>query len=129
MSVFEKNHKILCVPLAHIIVPLTLTPKVYRSVIASGNTGDPKRYFCTFGEKAHTSKRESVIACDNAISKVQCATHLPEGNHIKNHASYFVLAWRNVMQKKHARKRVFESIFVLPCYFPTNPFMASSISL
>ena len=49
-------------------------------VIASENTGDPKRYFCTFGEKAHTSKRVSVIACDNAISKVQCATHLPEGN-------------------------------------------------
>ena len=31
---FEKNHKMLCVPLAHIIVPLTLSPKVYRSVIA-----------------------------------------------------------------------------------------------
>ena len=97
---FEKNHKILCVPLAHIIVPLTLTPKVYRSVIASGNTGDPKRYFCTFGEKAHTSKRESVIACDNAISKVQCATHLPEGNHIiKTTQDTFVLAWRNAAQK------------------------------
>ena len=74
--------------------------------------GVPKRYFCTFGEKAYTSKRVSVIACNNviskaklsgtprdtvysrgkgahkqkgehyrsnnAISKVQCATHLPE---------------------------------------------------
>ena len=30
-------------------------------------------------KKAHTSKRVSIIAPDNAISKVQCATHLPEG--------------------------------------------------
>ena len=36
--------------------------------------GDPKRYFCTFGEKAHTSKRVSIIACNNVISKAQCAT-------------------------------------------------------
>jgi len=32
------------------------------------------------GEKAHTSKRVSIIACNNVISKVQCATHRPEGN-------------------------------------------------
>ena len=32
-------------------------------------------------------------------------------------------------QKKHAVGRVFESLFILPCYFPTNPLMASSISL
>ena len=25
-------------------------------------SGDPKRYFCTFGEKAHTNKRVSIIA-------------------------------------------------------------------
>ena len=32
------------------------------------------RYFCTCVEKkAHTSKRVSVIACDNAISKAKCA--------------------------------------------------------
>ena len=120
----------LCVPLTHIIVPLTLLPKCNKFVISSGNTGNPKRYFCTFGEKAHTSKRVSVIACDNAISKVQCATHLPEGLHIiKPTQDTFVLAWRNAAQKKHARKRVFESLFVLPCYLPTNPLMASSISL
>ena len=41
------------------------------------------RYFCTCVEKkAHTSKRVSVIASDNVISKAQCATHLPEGNRI-----------------------------------------------
>ena len=38
------------------------------------------RYFCTCVEKkAQTSKRVSVIACDNVISKEQFATHLPEG--------------------------------------------------
>ena len=42
-------------------------------------SGVPKRYFCTFGEKEHTSKRVSIIACDNVISKAKCATHLPEG--------------------------------------------------
>ena len=36
--------------------------------------GDPKRYFCTFGEKEQTSKRVSVIACDNVISKARFAT-------------------------------------------------------
>ena len=36
--------------------------------------GAPKKILCTFGEKEHTNKRVSVIACDNAISKVQCAT-------------------------------------------------------
>ena len=30
-------------------------------------------------KKAHTSKRVSIIACNNVISKAQCATHLPEG--------------------------------------------------
>ncbi len=30
---------------------------------------------CTRGEKAHTSKRVSIIACNNVISKAQCATH------------------------------------------------------
>ena len=33
------------------------------------------RYFCTCVEKkAHTSKRVSIIACNNVISKTQCAT-------------------------------------------------------
>ena len=36
--------------------------------------GDPKRYFCTFGEKEQASKRVSVIACDNVISKARFAT-------------------------------------------------------
>ena len=37
-------------------------------------SGDPKRYFRTFGEKEHTSKRVSIIAPDNAISEAKCAT-------------------------------------------------------
>ena len=43
-------------------------------------------------KKAHTNKRVSVIACDNAISKVQCAPHRPEGNPFhKTHARYLYL--------------------------------------
>ena len=35
---------------------------------------NPRKILCTFGEKAHTSKRVSIIAPDNAISKAKCAT-------------------------------------------------------
>ena len=31
----------------------------------------PRGILCTRGEKAHTSKRVSVIACDNVISKAK----------------------------------------------------------
>ena len=34
----------------------------------------PRGILCTRGEKEHTSKRVSVIACDNVISKTKCAT-------------------------------------------------------
>ena len=34
----------------------------------------PRGILCTRGEKAHTSKRVSVIARDNAILKEKCAT-------------------------------------------------------
>ena len=50
------------------------TPAGWRSVYTIFRV--PKRYFCTFGEKEHTSKRVSIIAPDNAISKAQCATLL-----------------------------------------------------
>ena len=47
------------------------------------------RYFCTCVEKkAHTSKRVSVIACDNAISKVQCA---PRGKTIPPQLRWYCL--------------------------------------
>ena len=39
----------------------------------------PRGILCTRGEKEQTSKRVSVIVPDNVISKVQCATHRPEG--------------------------------------------------
>ena len=41
--------------------------------------GDPKRYFRTFGEKEHTSKRVSIIASDNVTSKAKCATWGQQG--------------------------------------------------
>ena len=40
----------------------------------------PQKILCTFGEKEHTSKRVSIIACNNVISKVQCATCVPIPN-------------------------------------------------
>ena len=47
--------------------------------------GDPKRYFCTFGEKSHTSKRVSVIACENVISKAKlCDAYAPSHEPVKN---------------------------------------------
>ena len=161
-SVFEKNHKMLCVPLTHFAVPLTLLPKCNKFVIASvawqspgrdtghrvkammrcfclsakamlpsaryvpltrfgfifvipsGNTRDPKRYFCTFGEKAHTSIRVSVIACDNAISKVQCATHLPEGHHIIKPTQDTLYLRGEMWRKKNTPESVFLKI-VLFC--------------
>ena len=64
----------------------------------------PRGILCTRGEKAHTSKRVSVIACDNVISKTKCATHLPEGNPFqKTHARYFCTC---VEKKAHTSKRV-----------------------
>ena len=39
----------------------------------------PRGILCTRGEKEHTSKRVSIIACNNVIAKEQCATHRPEG--------------------------------------------------
>ena len=59
------------------------------------------RYFCTCVEKkAHTSIRVSVIACDNVISKAQCAPHRPEGQQYKTKRFYiksvlFRFAFRN----------------------------------
>ena len=38
----------------------------------------PRGILCTRGEKEHTSKRVSIIACNNVISKTKCATHRPE---------------------------------------------------
>ena len=39
----------------------------------------PQKILCTFGEKAQTRKRVSVIVHDNVISKAQFAPHRPEG--------------------------------------------------
>ncbi|MDY5795978.1 MAG: hypothetical protein SPK20_00290 [Eubacteriales bacterium] len=52
------------------------------------------------GEKAHTSKRVSIIACNNVILKVQCAPHRPEGQQYKTKRFYiksvlFRFAFRN----------------------------------
>ncbi len=64
----------------------------------------PRGILCTRGEKAHTSKRMSIIACNKVISKAQCATHRPEGTpHYKTHARYFCTC---VEKKAHTSKRM-----------------------
>ena len=39
------------------------------------NKWGPRGILCTRGGKEHTSKRVSIVAYENAISKVKCATH------------------------------------------------------
>lgn len=67
------------------------------------------------------------------IIKMQANKHLSFGdsqNITLTQSKYNRAAIRTAARKKkHAVGRVFESRFVLPCYFPTNPLMASSISL
>ena len=46
--------------------------------LRSINRGPQKILLYLRGEKALTSKRVSVIAGDNAISKAQCAPYIPE---------------------------------------------------
>jgi len=55
--------------------------RICRSVILRyrAKIRGPQKILCTFGEKEHTNKRVSIIACNNVISKAQCATHRPEG--------------------------------------------------
>lgn len=52
----------------------------------------PRGILCTRREKAHTSKRESIIAPDNVISKAQCAPHRPEGLPRKSDVAMFLPA-------------------------------------
>ena len=47
----------------------------YSVIARSCPLWSPQKILCTFGEKAHTNKRVSVIACDNSISIVQCAPY------------------------------------------------------
>ncbi len=73
----------------------------------------PQKILCTFGEKAQTRKRVSVIVPDNVISKTQFAPHLPEGNHIiKPPQDTFVLAWR---KRRSVRRAEWYPLFVFPC--------------
>ena len=64
-------------------------------VIARSYRG-PRGILSTRGEKAHTSKRVSVIACDNEIQKRSCATRTqgfsePAKNHHGVPTRYCVL--------------------------------------
>ena len=46
----------------------------FGRVILRNKIRGPRGILCTRGEKEHTSKRVSIIACNNVISKAQCAT-------------------------------------------------------
>ena len=46
---------------------------VQRTLSFQSRNRGPSGILCTRGEKAHTSKRVSIIACNNVISKAQCA--------------------------------------------------------
>ena len=46
---------------------------VRSTLLLRAETRGPQKILLSFGEKAHTSKRVSVIVPDNVISKVQCA--------------------------------------------------------
>ena len=78
------------------------------SIIAPDNvistaqqSGDPKRYFRTFGEKEHTSKRVSIIVPDNAISKVKCATRVRLVDNLRNN-KYNILNSQAMRNKSSA---------------------------
>ena len=34
-------------------------------MLLRAENGDPKRYFCTFGEKEYASIRQAIVACDD----------------------------------------------------------------
>ena len=87
--------------------------------------GVPKRYFCTFGEKAHTSKRVSIIAPDNAISKAQCATLL------RYYANVVCYATPHLHQTIIIRTRFYRVLFLfqglctaMPCRLRREPLRA-----
>ena len=83
----------------------------------------PRGILCTRGEKAHTSKRVSIVAPDKVISKVQCATHRPEGTpHYKTHARYF----RTCVEKKGAHKHKREHCRPRQCDFKSAVCAVSS---
>ena len=81
------------------------------------------------------SKLYTLSLC-NPVQRTQC--HCEEQRDVAiSRKGYLVIYPRKILctcvekcgAKKHAVGRVFESRLVLPCYLPTNPLMASSISL
>ena len=99
MFIFERNTAFVCRKvISKFTYALYAIPCNALYVIASVAWQSPgrdtilqthARYFCTCVEKkAHTSKRVSVIACDNAISKVQCA---PRGKTIPPQPRWYCL--------------------------------------
>ena len=66
-------------------------PYKVLNALARHKSGDPKRYFCTFGEKEYASKRQPTVACDNRLVKSAV---------IGDPAGYCVLAGKRSTQAK-----------------------------
>ena len=67
------------------------------------------RYFCTRGENEHTSKRVSVIACDNVISKAKLSgtprdTVYSRGKGVCEHKTTDCRLRQSVGQKRSIRR-------------------------
>ena len=85
----------------------------------------PQKILCTFGEKAHTSKRVSIIACNNVISKVQCATHRPEGTPlIPLRAKHSVIARNEVTWQSPGREPCHKTQNYKFHFYPLSPTSA-----
>ena len=65
----------------------------------------PQKILCTFGEKEHTSKRVNIIACNNVISKAQCAPCgrvsllLPYFSQNKDLSQHCFVQWQSALNK------------------------------
>ena len=71
----------------------------------------PRGILCTRGEKKHASKRVSIIACDNVISKAKCAT-CGRGCSALFVLFIFFITLQSFLLNKHAAQR-----HVTNCFF------------
>ena len=98
-------------------------------------SGDPAGYCVPVGKKEHTSKRVSVIAPDNAISKAQCATCIstkrksPMNTGLQAHrTSFFVTQNHPLTQALTQILFVSERLWILFCFWLSITRKGQSLS-
>ena len=102
----------------------SLSPR--REILAQSIYRGPRGILCTRGEKEHTSKRVSIVAPDNAISKAKCATcetatppnsplHAPLAR-----VNSPVLAVRRMLSFSAKKTRRFSRVFAVKREIPCN---------